>query len=84
MSEPRNADAISGKQLRYAVADVLDDTDDLVSRHQRKIVHRQLAVDDVQIRPADAARAHLHKHIAGQRDRGFALQHLELSGARGR
>src|SRR2546430_1261233 len=73
-------DAIAGKEVRHAVADVLDDADDLVSGHERKIMNGQLAVDDMEVCPTDAARAHFHEHVAGQGNRGFALQHFQLAG----
>ena len=59
VAEPRHADAIADGETRDAVADLLDHADDLVAGHDRQLRIRQLAGGDVQIGPADAARAHL-------------------------
>ena len=73
-----------------AVADLRDETDDLMSGDERNLrevipdfrASRQLAVDDVQIGPADAAREDLDQQLARQRDRQFALARFQPAGRR--
>ena len=65
MAEPGNADAPSGPERRHAVAGPVDDADDLVTGHDRQTRIRQLAVDDVQVGPADAAGLDADQDLTG-------------------
>src|SRR5206468_7934188 len=64
VTEPRHADAIADLEAGDAVADLIDDTDNLVAGDQRDLGVGQLAVDDVEIGPADSARADLDEQLA--------------------
>src|SRR3954447_5718522 len=55
-AEPRHADPPVGPG---------DRADDLVPDHERRARHVELAVDDVQVGAADAARVHLDQQLAG-------------------
>ncbi len=55
MAEPRHADALAQAQSHDVAADRIDPADDLVAGDDRHDGIGQLAVDDVQIGPADAA-----------------------------
>ena len=66
-AEPRDADAIA---RREAVAALDDLTDDLMAEDERELRAREVAVDDVEIRPADTARADAKQQLTGLRD-GF-------------
>ena len=82
--EPRNADPIADVQMRHAVTYHVDEADDLMSGDDRDLNGRQVAVDDVEIGAADAARANADDHFAGQRNRNFAITQLERPAARRR
>jgi hypothetical protein len=80
-SEPGDADALAGREAGDAVPQLLDRTDDFVSRHDRQLRVGQLAVDDVQVGAADAAGAHLHDDLAGSGSRpGHFDQSQRLAG----
>src|SRR5690606_3335949 len=57
--EPRHADARAERQRPGLAAARDDAADDLVARNDRIRNVRQLVVEDVQVRPADAAGEHL-------------------------
>jgi predicted porin len=59
MPHPRHAHAIAYAEAFDAGADFRYHTDDLVSRNERQLRMRQIAVDDVQIRAADATCAYV-------------------------
>jgi hypothetical protein len=91
VAEPRNADAIADHEALDAVAELGDETDDFMAGNQRKLrginspasrASRQIAVDDMEIGPADAARQDLDQHLARQCDRQIALARVELAGRR--
>src|SRR5207244_13195254 len=82
ISEPRNPHAIAYDESVHRIADLLDDADDLVARNDRHVRIRQLAGDDVQIRPAHAAGADLDEHFSRERDRLLQIAELEGSCAR--
>jgi hypothetical protein len=44
-----------------------DDADDLVTQDERQLRLLELAIHDVQVRPAHAARAHVEQDLARQR-----------------
>ena len=60
-AEPRDADPVA---RREALAAEDDASDDLVTDDERELRVRQLAVDDVQVRAADAAREDLDEHLS--------------------
>src|SRR5438067_6918691 len=77
--QPRNADAIADRHMLDAVAELLDGSDDLMSKNDRQVRAAQFAIDDVQVCAADAAGAHAYHHFAGQSDWNFTLGRLELA-----
>src|SRR5207253_2271838 len=62
--EPRDADAIALGEARRALPALDHAADHLVAGHERELRAVELAVDDVQIRPADAAGVDPHEHLA--------------------
>ena len=56
---------------------VLRDPDDLVARDERQLRARELAVDDVEIGPADTTGLHLQQHLTGAGDRAVDPGELE-------
>src|SRR5689334_18664127 len=67
-AQPRNANAIASSKSRVA-GRLGDGSDYLVAEHQRQLRPSQLAVEDVQIGPADRARVHTDQQLAVSRDR---------------
>ena len=65
MAEPRNADALTHVQPFDASPDRIDPADDFVTRDDRHLRVGQFAIDDMQVRAADAAGGHLHSNLAG-------------------
>ena len=61
-AEPRHPHPVAGLE---ALAALHHAGHDLVPGHQRQLRLRQLAVHDVQVRAADAARAHLEEQLPG-------------------
>ena len=53
--KPWHPDPLPDPQAMHVAAHLLDPADNLVARHQRKMPLWQFAVDDVQVRAADAA-----------------------------
>ena len=64
-AEPRHADALPGREPLRSRARRVHDTHDLVAGHDRPAEVGQLAVDDVQVGAAHAARADAQPHLAG-------------------
>ena len=64
VAEPRNADALAHAQPLDAGPDRIDPADDLVARDDRHLRVGQFAIDDMQIRAADAAGGHFHSNLA--------------------
>jgi hypothetical protein len=58
VAQPRDADPLADLQAPHGGADRIDPADDLVPGNHRHLRVRQLAVNDVQVRAADAARQH--------------------------
>jgi hypothetical protein len=72
--EPRHADALAFAQ-RYAAANPHYPPHDLVARTQRVTQMRQLRIEHVQVRAADAARCHFQQDLAVSRGgRGNVVQ----------
>ena len=63
VAEPRDADALAHCQPFYAGSDRIDPADDLVTGDDRHLRVWKFAIDDMQIRPADAARGHLDANL---------------------
>jgi hypothetical protein len=72
-AQPRHADPLPGGEPLDAGADGLDDAHDLVAGHDRSAEVRQLAVDDVEVRPADSTREDADLHLAPARRRDGAV-----------
>ena len=66
-----------GLEALDAIAHRGDDADDLVSRHERQLGLRQLAIDDMQIGAAHRARADLDQDLARARLGGRNLSRAE-------
>jgi hypothetical protein len=65
VSQPWNADALINLQPVHARPDGIDPTDDFMTGNDRQFWVRQLAIHDVQVGPADAARGHAHADLTG-------------------
>jgi hypothetical protein len=65
MPKPRHADALADAKAIDPRPDRIDTADDFVTRHNRQCQIRQIAVDDMQIGAANAARGHLYAYLAG-------------------
>ena len=74
MAEPGNADTLVQSQPRDPLADRIDAADNLMAGDDRQNRTRQLAVDDMQIRSADAVGVHLYRSLAVRRgwERAYA------------
>src|SRR5262245_63527659 len=72
-AEPRDPDALAYCQSCHARPHGGDASDELVAGHDRKLGVWQLAVDHVQIGPADTAGRDLHENFAGCRLGRWAL-----------
>ena len=71
--EPRDSNRIAGRE---ALASRQRSPDDLVPEHEGELRLRQVAVDDVQVGPADAARLDGDDDLAGG---GLGIVDLRLS-----
>ena len=80
--EPRNADPIADVQMRHAVADHVDEADDFMSGDDGHLDRRQIAIQDVKIGAAHAARKYTNQHLSRQRDRHLALRQRKHTGVR--
>ena len=67
--EPRNADALADAEPRDVRAQRGDGAHDFMARDDGGARVRQLAVHDVQVGAADAARVDAHQHLAGAGNR---------------
>ena len=67
VAEPRNADALTHVQLVDARPDHIDLADDLVARDDRHLRIGQFAIDNMQVRAADAAGGNLDSNLTGPR-----------------
>jgi hypothetical protein len=76
-TEPRHADAVADGQVGDRVADGLHHPDDLMSQHERELRLGQIAVQHVQIRPADRAGGYADPHLARPRPRVVHVAHLQ-------
>src|SRR5262249_41240646 len=76
-AEPRDPDALAYCQSCHARPHGGDASDDLVAGHDRKLRAWQLAVDHVQIGPADTAGRDLNENFAGCRFGRWPLAHDE-------
>ena len=65
VAEPRDADALAHCQPFHVGSDRIDAADDLVARDDRHNRVWQFAIDDMQVRPADATRGHLDADLPG-------------------
>ena len=74
-TEPGDADPVAGAKTIDVVSDFRHDADDLMAGNQGKLGLGQLAVNHVEIRPADAAGVHANQHLIGSRSR-----HREIDG----
>ena len=81
VAKPRYADPPARPKVRDAIAAALDDADDFVSGNERKLWLRQVAVDDMQIGPADGTGLDPHKDLARARKRIGPLLELQRSPA---
>ena len=64
-AEPRDADPVARPEPVHPGPERLHPPDDLVPEHERQLGVRQLAVRDVEVGPADAARRDRHEDLAG-------------------
>jgi hypothetical protein len=71
-AEPRNADARSDGECNVGRG-VGDDADDLVPRHDRRVVGLEVTLDDVEIGAANTARSNRDENLARLQRRDFAL-----------
>ena len=69
--QPRNPDAVTWGEAAHPGAARRHSSDDLMSRHDRRPARREVALDDVEIGPADAAHLDVDEHHArvGERHR---------------
>src|SRR5262245_63216146 len=78
-AEPRDPDALAYGQSCDSRPHGGDAPDDLVAGHDRKLRVWQLAVDHVQIGPADTAGRDLDENFAGRRNWRWPIAHDERS-----
>src|SRR6516165_8976897 len=76
-AEPRDPDALAYCESCHARPHGGDASDDLVAGYDRKLGVWQLAVDHVQIGPADTAGRDLDENFAGRRSWRWPLAHDE-------
>lgn len=62
-AEPRHTDAISRAMDGACAAALNNRADDLVARNDGKLALRELAIDDMQVGAAHAARAHAYQQL---------------------
>ena len=79
-AEPRHTDALAEREAGHARSDRRDTADDFMSRHDRKLRVRQVAVDHVQIGTAHPASGDLYQDFAAGRlrDRPLAQNQRRL------
>src|SRR5437016_2441410 len=67
VTKPGNSDPLPNMKSSNALSHLIDPTDDLMSRNHRSSVRRQVALDDVDVRPAYGTNAHLYAHFVRRR-----------------
>src|SRR5204862_7737925 len=72
-AEPLNTDAIADLKSIDVLAELFDTPDDLVTKNQRQLWIRQLAINDVKIGSANSARADANEQLPPSR---FWLRNL--------
>ena len=65
--EPSHSHPLPTLPARDADTERFDTADDLMARHDRQVPRRQVALRDLQIRPAHAARGHAQADLARAR-----------------
>jgi hypothetical protein len=75
--QPRDADPVPELQARALRAERIDVPDHLVPRHDRQVRQLELALDDVQVGAAAAARVDPDAHLTGAGLGIGALDQLE-------
>lgn len=68
LPQPCNSDAVAGLEAALRTR-ALDQADDLVTGDDPRMFRRKIALGEVQIRPADAARDDAHENLAVARNR---------------
>jgi hypothetical protein len=63
MAEPRNADALTNAQSLNSCPNRVDPAYDLMTRNDRHLRVRQLAIHHMQVRTADSASGHLDSNL---------------------
>src|ERR1700730_17640886 len=63
-AQPRNPDAVTDRKIFDALASLLDAPDNLMSQNQRQLRVGQLAINNVQIGPANGAGVNPDKQLA--------------------
>ena len=69
MAEPGNADPVADREPADALAQCVNDTDDLVARDERQLRIGEIAVNHVQVGPADGAGFDPQSDLTRSRDR---------------
>ena len=77
VTEPCDSDSLSNMKSRDIRSDPIDPPNDLMPGNHRSAVQRQVAFDDMKIRPADRTNAHLYSHFVRRRLRFFDLAQNE-------
>ena len=80
-AEPGNADAVADRERRHAGPDRLDAADDLVTGHDRIAEIGKLAIHDVKVGAANAARRDAHQNLSGAGLGRHALSQPQRSAA---
>ena len=75
--EPGDSDACAHAQAACAVAELLDNADDLMAGNHGRLSRRQFAFDHVQIGAANAATIDAHQHFAFPRLRNGDIGEFE-------
>jgi hypothetical protein len=73
VSQPTYADAAADYLIRHTNTDLIDASDGLVARNERRLMHRKIAFHHVNIGATDGADAHFQTHLALA---GYRLVHL--------
>src|SRR5262245_9922467 len=69
LAQPGDADAVADLPAATAGAERIDNADDLVPRHDARLLRRQLTLHDVQIGTTDAAHRDPHANLGRSRHR---------------
>ena len=73
MSKPGDSDPLPHVESRDASSYLINPADDLMAGDQRSSVQRQVALDDMEVRPTHRANAHLYSHFVCRRLRFIDL-----------